>query len=153
MAEHHKILAAILAACTVHFIMNSVLYEKATCVCHYTEANVSLHALRCNLNSFTDKQPACRYFTVCFRSGRRQNILLEPANLLSFWKLCHTKKKKKSDAFQNLCYSSCLQISFFTLEPRHEISFYGQIAVFFFKCRIVSCRARTCVWLLHNHIF
>lgn len=78
--------------------MNSALCEEATCVCHYTEANVSLHTLRCNLNSFTDKQPASRYFRVCVRSCRRQNILLEPAGPLSF--RLRGKKKKNSNAFQ-----------------------------------------------------
>ena len=89
-------------SCYSRHVQGACYYElKATCVCHYTEANVSLHTLWWNLNSLTDKQPASRYFRACVRSCRRLNILLEPAALLSFTSLCHVKEKKKnSNAFQ-----------------------------------------------------
>lgn len=59
--RHHKIV------CKVHFIMNSALCEKATCVCHYSEAAVSLHTLW-RKPELTHRQTTCHGITLEFVS-------------------------------------------------------------------------------------
>lgn len=125
--------------------MNSVPYDKATCVCHYTDANVSSHNLWCNL----------QVDTLEFVSNHLEDKIFY-LKQLAYFHLESSAMYKKTNIFNAFQKLSAAPAAFkFPSSPRrHDMKlFLSEVKLLFFKCSIVSWRARTCVWLLHNHIF
>jgi len=88
---NHKILAAILAECTVHFIMNSVLYEKKEHVLAVIVRQMFLYTL-CGITRITLQINNLQSDTLESVSDNVEANIFQ-LNQQAFTKLCHREKK------------------------------------------------------------